>query len=152
MQFHNRKIVILIVFGVLLIAVSVFAYAMGRTHAKRNFYSSQIGQGVPVRLGGGIIDTLGSEHIFYSTYCGSSCLGFTVINLSTGKTQRGSLSFMADDNGNAYTLFEDWSGEVHRFDGEFVSVRGREHSEKHILDFTIKDEKTNLPTINSVEF
>ena len=125
---------------------------MGRTHAEHSFFSSQVEQGVPVRLTGDIVGTWGHERIFYATYCGSSCLGFEVLNLTTGKTQKGSFAFMADDSGWEYTVFKDWNGKVHRFDGEFISVRGREHGEKRILDFVIKDEETSESVNHSVEF
>ncbi len=152
MQFHNRQIIVLFIFGILLIVVSVSAYTMGRLHAERNFYEAQVERSAPMRLAGGIVGTLGRENIFYTTYCGSSCLGFEVINLTTKKTHRGSLSFLSDDRGNAYTIFDDWIGNPHRFDGEFVSVGGRERGEKLILDFAIKDEETGESIIHSVEF
>jgi hypothetical protein len=152
MQFHNRAIVAPLLVSLLLIAVSVFAYEMGRTYAERRLYDSQIGQGAPMRLAGGIIGTWGGERIFYTTYCGSSCLGFTVQNLTTGKKQEGSLGFMYDDDGDAYTLFEDWNGETFRFDGEFISVSGREHGEKHILDFSVKEKEVSEPVVHSMEF
>ena len=152
MQFHNKKIIVAVIFSILLLAVGVFAYTMGRIHTERNFSNSYIGQVTPIRLASGIVGTWGFEHIFYTTYCGSSCLGFSVLNLTTGQTQNGSLGFLANDNGDAYTIFEDWFGGQHRFDGEFDSVSGREHGEKLILDFTIKDEKTGESTVHSIEF
>ena len=152
MQFRNRQIIVSLVFSTLLILVGVFAYTSGRMHAERSFSSSPVGQDAPVRLAGGIIGTWGNERIFYATYCGSSCLGFEVINLTNRKIQKGSLSFLGDDSGRAYTIFDDWNGETHKFDGEFVSVRGREYGEKLILDFIIKDEETGEATIHSVGF
>jgi len=152
MQFHNRHIIVPVFFSILLIAVSASAYTIGRMNAEHSFFGSQLGYDTPVRLAGGIVETWGAEHIFYTTYCGSGCLGFEVTHLTTGQTQRGFLGFLSNDNAESYTVFEDWNGEIHRFDGEFVSVRGREHGEKRILDFVIKDEKTGESVIHSVEF
>ena len=132
--------------------VSVFAYTVGRKRAERSVYDNQVVQGTSVRLSGDIIGTLGGERIFYSTYCGSSCLGFTMHNLTTGQVRKGSLGFMYTNNGYTYTLFDDGNGKAHRFDGEFVSVNGREYGEKLILDFVTKDERTSKPAVYSVEF
>jgi len=117
-----------------------------------NINHAQIGQGEPVRLAGGIIGTWGNDRIFYTTYCGSSCLGFEVISLTTGQKQKGSLAFLFDDNSDEYTVFGDWNGIYHRFDGEFISVSGSEQGEKLTLDFTIRDRTASDPIIHSIEF
>ena len=154
MPFHNNKIIIPVLFSVALIAVGMFAYTAGRTNAERNFFihNSRAEEGASIRLAGGIIGTWGGEYIFYTTYCGSSCLGFEVINLTTGHRQRGSLSFLFDDNGDAYTVFWDWNGRYHKFDGEFVSVSGHEQGEKLFLDFVIKHNGATQSAVHSVEF
>ncbi|TSC83369.1 MAG: hypothetical protein G01um101417_666 [Parcubacteria group bacterium Gr01-1014_17] len=152
MQFHNTKTHQILLFAVLLTAVAVVAYLAGSARVRSDFRDRPLLQHSLEKRAGGIAGVWGSTRVFYTTYCGSSCLGFEVTNLTTGEIWKGVISFMSDDEGREYTLFDDWKGGEYRFDGEFISVRGREHGEKLILDFVVEDEKTSESVIHSVEF
>ncbi len=88
----------------------------------------------------GPIGVIGHEHIFYFVYCGSSCKGLQLVNLTTGAVKQGSLGFFSDDEGNDYTLFDDWLHREYRFEG-FVDDTAS-HTEEDIswLVFRVLDE------------
>lgn len=61
---------------------------------------------------------LGNNHIFFTTYCGSGCQGFDLVNISTKKRKNGVLSYMVTSDGKSeYTILESWSGKEIKFDG-----------------------------------
>ena len=53
----------------------------------------------------------GNEHVFFTSYCGSSCQGIYLINVFNKETKLGVLSYITSEDGkSSYTIFKDWFG------------------------------------------
>ncbi|OGE81026.1 MAG: hypothetical protein A3H72_00855 [Candidatus Doudnabacteria bacterium RIFCSPLOWO2_02_FULL_48_8] len=86
---------------------------------------------------------LGNEHIFFTTYCGTGCQGFGLVNVSSGKVEKGVLSYMSiDENRPDYTNFRDWFGKEFEFDGTPESIEGEIKDDKTYLVFRMRDRET----------
>ncbi len=85
---------------------------------------------------------LGNEHIFFTSYCGSSCQGIYLVNVFSKETRQGVLSYMInEDNKPVYTHFKDWFGHEFRFDGWVDEIRSDTIGEKVYLIFYMRDDK-----------
>ncbi len=84
---------------------------------------------------------LGNEHIFFTSYCGSSCQGIYLVNVFSKETRQGVLSYMInEDNKPVYTHFRDWFGHEFRFDGWVAEISSDTIRDETYLIFYMIDD------------
>src|SRR3989344_1612003 len=85
---------------------------------------------------------LGNNHIFFTSYCGSSCQGIYLVNVFSKETRQGVLSYMInEDNKPVYTHFRDWFGRDFEFNGWVDEIRSDTIGNKTYLIFYMTDDK-----------
>ncbi len=85
---------------------------------------------------------LGNKHIFFTSYCGSSCQGIYLINVFNKETRLGVLSYITQgDNKPVYTHFKDWFGHEFKFNGWVDEIRSDTLGDKIYLIFYMRDDK-----------
>lgn len=88
---------------------------------------------------------LGNEHIFFETYCGTSCQGFNLVNVATTEVRTGLLSYMLlVTKRPAYTHFRNWFGQEFEFNGLPTEIVSETKDNKTWLVFKMEDETGKL--------
>lgn len=83
---------------------------------------------------------LGNEHVFFTSYCGSSCQGIYLVNVFNKETKIGVLSYMTQgDDKPIYTHFKDWHDHEFEFDGWVDDIRSETIKNKAYLIFHMRD-------------
>lgn len=86
-------------------------------------------------------DWLGNEHIFFTTYCGTSCQGLDLVNVINTEVRTGLLSYMFFvPKRPVYTHFRSWFGEEFEFNGLPTEIISETNDNKTWLIFKMKDE------------
>ncbi|MEK7128434.1 MAG: hypothetical protein AAB933_02645 [Patescibacteria group bacterium] len=89
---------------------------------------------------------LGNEHIFFTSYCGSSCKGIYLINVLNKETEQGVLSYMiSGDDKPVFTYFKDWFDKEFKFDGWVEEIKSEIVNDKvYLIFYMIDDEHKSL--------
>ncbi len=88
----------------------------------------------------GRVKWLGDDHAFYTDYCGTGCQQLVLINVSNSGKAYGMLSYMLRENGQEYTVFDDWFGKQFMFDGIPDDIYSRTVGDKTWLVFKMVNE------------
>ncbi|OGI64856.1 hypothetical protein A3H53_04770 [Candidatus Nomurabacteria bacterium RIFCSPLOWO2_02_FULL_40_10] len=85
---------------------------------------------------------LGNDHVFFTSYCGSSCQGIYLVNVFNKETEQGVLSYMTSgDDKLVYTYFQDWFGRDFKFDGWVDDIRSDTVGDKIYLIFYMRNDE-----------
>lgn len=88
---------------------------------------------------------LGNEHVFFTTYCGTSCQGFNLVNTVNGEVHTGLLSYMFFvPQRPVFTYFRSWFGEEFEFNGLPDEIMSETYNNKTWLVFKMQDEAGNV--------
>ncbi len=88
----------------------------------------------------GRVKWLGDDHAFYTDYCGTGCQQLILINVSSSDKASGMLSYMPRENGQEYTVFDDWFGKQFNFDGIPDDIYSQTVGDKTWLVFKMVNE------------
>lgn len=85
---------------------------------------------------------LGNEHVFFTSYCGSSCQGIYLVNVFNKETKQGVLSYMfSEQNKTSYIVFKDWFGHTFKFKGLVDEIKSDTIGDKIYLIFYMRDDE-----------
>lgn len=85
---------------------------------------------------------LGNEHIFFTSYCGSSCQGIYLVNVFSKETRQGVLSYMiSEKNKPVYTHFKNWFDHEFKFDGWVDKIGSETVKDKVYLIFYMRNDE-----------
>lgn len=85
---------------------------------------------------------LGNEHIFFTSYCGTSCQGIYLVDIFNKETRLGVLSYMHQkENKNIYTNFQDWFGHDFNFNGWINEIKSEIVDDKTYLIFEMQNDE-----------
>ena len=85
---------------------------------------------------------LGNEHVFFTSYCGSSCQGIYLVDVFNKETEQGVLSYMTSgDDEPVYTYFQDWFGHEFKLNGWVEEIRSETVDNKTYLIFNMRDDE-----------
>lgn len=82
---------------------------------------------------------LSNDHIFFTSYCGTSCKGVYLINVLNKETKLATLSFTFSGKNNWQTHFSDWFGNKFQFPGILGELDSEYNSDNFYLMFEDKD-------------
>ncbi len=83
---------------------------------------------------------LGNGHIFFTSYCGTSCQGIYLVDIFNKETRLGVLSYMDQkENKNIYTNFQDWFDHDFNFNGWVNKMKSEIIDDKIYLIFEMQD-------------
>lgn len=84
---------------------------------------------------------LGNNYIFFTSYCGSSCQGLTLLDVRTGKKWLAVLSSLSEEGSQPKTHFHDWFERDFEFSGFVLDVNGVMKNNEPYLLFNLKNKE-----------
>jgi len=93
---------------------------------------------------GGDVHWLGNYHLFFSSHCGTACQGITLLDIRSGKTKNGVLTYPSFPNQPAKTHFKDWFGREFVINGLVKDVSSTTEGNLHYLIFMLEDNAGNF--------
>src|SRR3989339_42469 len=94
-------------------------------------------------MGSGI-HWLGNNHLFFLSHCGTACQGITLLDIRSGKTKSGVLTYPSFPNQPAKTHFKDWFGQELVINGLVKDVSSATESNLHYFIFILEDDAGNF--------
>jgi len=94
-------------------------------------------------MGSGI-HWLGNNHLFFLSHCGTACQGITLLDIRSGKTKSGVLTYPSFPNQPAKTHFKDWFGQEFVINGLVKGVSSATESNLHYFIFMLEDDTGNF--------
>lgn len=86
---------------------------------------------------------LGDDHIFFTSYCGTSCKGIYLINVLNKEAKLATLSFTFSGTNNWETHLSDWFGNQFQFSGLLGEIDTEFTNDNFYLVFGNKDRLNN---------
>lgn len=82
---------------------------------------------------------LGNNYIIFLRHCGTACQGITLLDIRSGKTENGVLTYPSFPDQPAKTHFKDWFGEEFVMNGLVENVSSETKDDLNYLIFKLKD-------------
>jgi len=84
---------------------------------------------------------LGNGYVFFTSHCGSSCRGLSLLDVRTGQRWSAVLSFLSIDRNRPITHFYDWFKQDFEFNGGVKKIRGVFEDNRPYLIFDMENDR-----------